>query len=162
LLSNILKGQNVNHHSDIRSQVLRWIEQKLDVQERSAIDRHLEECAPCRRYFETISAAVLTKQESSGSALVADPYLPARIKALQAASGPAGRRGALTALVWGWRTVALAVAVLLGIYMGEELSRRSIPSKDHTIVTAYSTYLGDVGLAGRIQSLAVVAGEELP
>lgn len=160
-MSNTQKGQKVKQHPDIRSQLLPWIEQKLDAQERSLIDRHLEECEPCRTYFETVSAVLLDVQEIPGTVLVPDPYLASRIKAIAHGAPVNVRPGFLTMLAWGWRTAAFVLAVLLGVYIGEKLSVQQTPSSNTAVITSYSLYLGDGGLAERIRTVSAAAGEEL-
>jgi anti-sigma factor RsiW len=151
----------VKEHYQIQTDVLAWIEGTLDANRRSVIARHLEECAGCRRYFETVSAALEPRAAKAEPLLAADPYLPVRVRAI--AAGQGGRESSRheVTLRWTWRTAALVVAMLLGIFIGESLSYRTPQITDHHIVYEYSNSFGDSGIESRWQTISLAAGEEM-
>jgi len=146
----------VKQHSDIRSLFLAWVEQKLDQQSVQEVEEHLRGCSDCRKYFDTMSAAMLP-QESSQSGLVADPYMPIRIRARAKESASVSLSGKDVVVRWSFRAVAFAGAVMVGIYMGEELSYQPSIVTDQHIISEYSNYLGESGIGDRWQTVALTS-----
>ena len=144
----------MTHHSHIRSLLLAWLELSLDAQQQQLVEEHLKGCESCRKYFDAMSAVLLPPQESSPNALVADPYLPTRIRAMAESSGRQlnGVKGVVAR--WVLRTVMFAMAVVFGIYMGEQLSYRTSVLTDQNIITEYSESLEVGGIADRLQTIA--------
>lgn len=148
------------HHSQIKSDVLAWIEGTLESGRRDAMAHHLAECPDCRRYIEMLSASLVPSVIPAEMKLVADPYLPTRVKALAAERRAHGgiREGA--ALRWTWTTAAFVLAMLLGIYIGESLSYRPGQITDRHIISEYSNVFWDSGIESRWQTISQVPGEE--
>lgn len=149
----------MNQHTEAKSDLLAWIEGTLESSRRSVVTLHLEECADCRRYFEMLSASLEPSASRTEPVLVADPYLPLRVKALAADRG--AREGSLegAALRWTWRTAAFVLAMLLGIFIGESLSYRPQEITDHLIVYEYSNVFWDSGIESRWHTISQVGGE---
>lgn len=144
----------MKHHSHIRSLLLPWLELTLDAQRQQLVEEHLKGCETCRKYFDAMSATLLPSQDSSPTALGADPYLPTRIRAMAESSGrqPNGVKGLVAR--WVLRTVMFVMAVVFGIYMGEQLSYRTSAITDQNIITEYSESLEVGGIADRLQTIA--------
>lgn len=146
----------MNQHSDIRSLFLAWAEEKIDQKLTQEVEDHLKGCSSCRQYFDAMTAALLPG-ESPKSRLVADPYMPARIRAL--ANDAASFSPSVKDLIirWSLRTVVFAAAIVAGIYMGEKLSyERSVVTEQY-IISEYSGYLGESGIGERWQSVALTS-----
>jgi len=146
----------VKQHSDIRSLFLSWFEQKLSPPLAQELAEHLKECNSCKAYFDTMLAALLP-QESVEEGLVPDPYMPTRIRARAITSGPAPLSGKDIIVRWSLRTVAFAVAIVVGVYMGEELSYQPSVVTDQHIISEYSNYFGGSGIGDRWQSVALTS-----
>jgi predicted anti-sigma-YlaC factor YlaD len=146
----------VKQHSDIRSLFLPWLEQKLNQQLAQEIEEHLRGCDSCKKYFETISAALLPGAALQGG-LVPDPYVPTRIRSHAREAALVTSSGKAVLVRWSLRTVAFAGAVVLGIYMGEELSYQPSVVTDQHIISEYSNYLGESGIGDRWQTVALTS-----
>lgn len=146
----------MKQHSDIRSLFLPWIEQTLDPSLVQEIGEHLRECKSCREYFDTMSSAVLPKA-SMKSGLMPDPYLPTRLRARATESDYVPLTGAGTVVRWSLRTVAFAGAIVVGIYIGENLSYQPSTVTDQHIISEYSNYLGGSGIGERWQLVALAS-----
>ena len=149
----------MNRHSHIRSLLLPWLELQLKEPERLKVEEHLKNCRECRQYFEKMSRALLPTSTSFNYILEADPYLVTRVMAI-------GRNRAMavpapTLLVGRWvlRSSLFAAAVLLGIYMGEELSYHPIVVTDQKIIAEYSALLDASGIGDRFQTVAQSSAE---
>lgn len=149
----------MKRHPHIRSQLLPWLELTLKERERSQVQEHLKECDGCRQYFETMSGVLLPKSTSPGELLEADPYLVTRVKAI----GREGVRSAPGPIVlvrrWALRSALFAVAVVLGVYMGEKLSYRPTVITDQKIIAEYSSVLDASDIGDRLQTVAQSSGE---
>ena len=53
-----------------------WDENRLGEEERRLIRQHLEECAECRRYYESMSLMLGSPNPSLLPRLEPDPFLP--------------------------------------------------------------------------------------
>jgi predicted anti-sigma-YlaC factor YlaD len=146
----------VKQHTDIRSLFLRWFEEKLKLPEAQRLEEHLKECSSCRAYFDTMSSALLPKA-SLQEGLVPDQYMPARIRARAIASGSARLSGREIVVRWSLRTAAFAVAIVVGVYMGEKLSYQPSVVTDQHIISEYSNYLGGSEIGERWQSIALTS-----
>lgn len=144
----------MERHSHIQSLFLPWLELTLDAQQQQLVEEHLKECALCRNYFDAMSVILLPSQDSSRDTLVADPYLPTRIRAMAESSSrqPGGVKGAVAR--WALRSVMFVMAVLFGIYLGEQLSYRTSVVTDQNIITEYSESFEVGGIADRLQTIA--------
>jgi predicted anti-sigma-YlaC factor YlaD len=129
------------------------VEQKVNQQMAQEIEEHLRGCDSCRTYFEVISSAMLPGAFTQ-SRLMPDPYLPTRIRARAKDATSSGRA---IVLRWSLRAVAFSGAVLLGIYMGEELSYQPSIVTDQHIISEYSNYLGESGIGDRWQTVALTS-----
>jgi len=146
----------VKQHSDIRSLFLPWVEQKLNQELAQEIEEHLRGCDSCRKYFETMTSALLPGAVTQ-SGLAPDPYVPTRIRARAKDAASVASSGKAIVLRWSLRTVAFSGAVLLGIYMGEELSYQPSVVTDQHIISEYSNYLGESGIGDRWQTVALTS-----
>ncbi len=144
----------MKRHSHIKSLLLPWLELTLDAHQQQLVEEHLKECALCRKYFDTMSVTLLPSRDSSPHTVVADPYLPTRIRAMAESSrGEAHRVKGIVAR-WAFTTVMFVTAVVFGIYMGERLSYRTSVITDQNIITEYSESLEVGGIADRLQTVA--------
>lgn len=150
----------MKQHSQIRSLLIGWIDRSLSEQQRRSIEDHLTECSPCRQYFETMSQALLPSSNPPQPSLIADAYLPTRIKSLadHSTSEAVTRRVAISR--WTFRTAAFSVAVVFGVYLGEKLSYETTTVTDQNIIAEYSTSLETSGIEGRLQTVTQATGEE--
>jgi predicted anti-sigma-YlaC factor YlaD len=146
----------VNQHSDIRSLFLPWAEQKLTPQLVQQVEGHLRECSSCRKYFDTLSAA-LQPGAPSKSGLVPDPYLPTRIRAHAKESQAVALSGKEIVIRWSLRIVAFTAAIVAGIYMGEKLAYQPTVVTDQHIISEYSNYLGESSIGERWQTVALTS-----
>jgi predicted anti-sigma-YlaC factor YlaD len=144
----------VKQHSEIRSLFLSWFEADLSQPMAQELEEHLRECSSCREYFDALSAALLPKASVQGR-LTTDPFMPARIRALAMESASAPVSGKDMVVRWSLRTVAFAVAIIVGVYMGEQLSYQPSVVTDQHIISEYSNYLGGSGIGERWQSVAL-------
>ena len=144
----------MKQHSDIRSLFIPWIEQKLNQQLAQQLEGHLGGCSSCREYFDTMSAALLPGA-SSQEELVPDPYTPTRIRARAKESLSVSSSGKDVIVRWSFRTVVFAAAIVVGIFMGEELSSQPSVVTDQHIISEYSNYLGESGIGDRWQTVAL-------
>ena len=144
----------MTHHSHIRSLLLAWLELSLDAQQQQLVEEHLKGCESCRKYFNAMSEALLPSQESAPNALRADPFLPTRIRAVAETSSRQQRGMKEVVARWVLRSVMFVMAVVFGIYMGEQLSYRTSSVTDQNIITEYSESLEVGGIADRLQSIA--------
>jgi len=94
--------------------------------ERRAFDEHLAACDACRAAWSTASAA-LGPRPAGAAPLRADPFLPARIRAIADASAP--RRGAAFPAVLRW-SLSAAAALATGIYLGYAAARPASTTLD--------------------------------
>ena len=115
-----------------------WNENRVDETTRLEIQRHLDECTECRRYYESMKALMEGIGRDALPHLEPDPFLPARIRERAAA----GRRalphpvfGRLAASLLGLVVVAAAVA---GTLIGTGLSSRAIAGEEtQAIINGY-------------------------
>lgn len=150
----------MKQHYHIQSEVLAWIEGTLEAGRSSIVASHLEECAECRRYFDTLSEFLKPAAARKDPLLAADPYLPVRVRALAAERRSRESFPQAAALRWTWRTAAFVLAMLLGIFIGESLSYRSTQVTDSHVVYEYSNSFWDSGIESRWQTISLAAGEE--
>jgi predicted anti-sigma-YlaC factor YlaD len=144
----------VNQHPDIHSLFLPWVELKLNQRSAQQLEEHLRECSSCRKYFDTMSAALLPGAlEQSG--LVPDPYLPTRIRTRAEHSALFPSSGKHVVVRWSLRTVVFAAAIVAGVYMGEKLSSQPSVVTDQHIISEYASYLGESGIGERWQTVAL-------
>ena len=146
----------MNQHSDIRSHFLPWAEQKLAPRLVQQVEGHLRECSSCRKYYDTMSASLLS-EATLQSRLVPDPYLPTRIRARAEESLLVSSSGSNTIVRWSLRAVAFGAAVIAGLYMGEKLAYEPSVVTDQHIISEYSNYLGESGIGERWQTVALTS-----
>ena len=149
----------MKHHSHIRSLLLPWLELTLDPKQQQLVEEHLKGCEACRKYFDAMSVILLPSQESSPNTVHADPYLPTRIRAMAESSGRQLNGVREIVARWVLRTVVFAVAVIFGVYMGEQLSYHPSVITDQNIITEYSESLEVGGIADRMQTIAQATTE---
>lgn len=101
-----------------------------------------------------MSVILLPSQDSTQKTLVADPYLSTRIRAMAESPDrqPNGVKGVVAR--WALRTVMFVMAVVFGVYIGEQLSSRTSAVTDQNIITEYSESLEVGGIADRLQTIA--------
>jgi anti-sigma factor RsiW len=112
-----------------------WHEGLVGEDERREIQRHLDECGECKRYFEKMTWLMEGIDSARLPHLEPDPFLPARIRATGAGERSlAGGVSGLTAWarplfgrlgVWVL-TAAVAVALAVGAFLGSELSSLTV------------------------------------
>ena len=146
----------MKQHSDIRSLFLPCSEQKIGQQLARELEEHLKGCSSCKRYFDTMTAALLPAT-SPRSGLVPDPYMPTRIRARVKESTSVPTSGKDRIVRWSLRTVVFAAAIVVGVYMGEKLSYQPSVVTDQNIISEYSNYLGGSGIGERWQSVALTS-----
>jgi predicted anti-sigma-YlaC factor YlaD len=125
---------------------LDWTDEKLDARQREQIEMHLQNCPDCRTYYEKMSAVFSEKTDLSAlPQLEADPFLPARIKAL------AGKKDRTPSDKWfGWQrigairlafsTLLIILAASLGIYLGKGLATSQQYSESDLISDYYQAF----------------------
>jgi predicted anti-sigma-YlaC factor YlaD len=148
-------------HKNVQKLFQDWNEGRVDGATRSLVKRHLDGCAACKRYYETMSLLLEKPDPSVLQLLEPDPFLPGRIRAL-AASGSATPshtrrlgfvRASVTAMVF-------AVAVAGGVILGTGLSNVFTRSYDETaVVKAYSDAFSQSGLADTWEELVASSDE---
>ena len=84
-----------------------------------------------------------------------DPYTPTRIRARAKESLSVSSSGKDVIVRWSFRTVVFAAAIVVGIFMGEELSSQPSVVTDQHIISEYSNYLGESGIGDRWQTVAL-------
>ena len=144
----------MKRHSHIQSLLLSWLELTLDAHQQRLVEEHLKECELCRKYFDTMSVILLPSRDSLSHTVTADPYLPIRIRAMVESSNREQRRVKGGVAQWAFTTVMFVMAVVFGIYMGEQLSYRTTVVTDQNIITEYSESLEVGGIADRFQTVA--------
>ncbi|HTY36325.1 MAG TPA: zf-HC2 domain-containing protein [Bacteroidota bacterium] len=148
----------MDSHSHTRSLLLRWMEQSLSSQDRLLLEQHLEECAACRQYFESMSQALTPSRTDRTRSIAADPYLPTRIRAMMSEAGKARSTGARL-VRWGLTSAAAVLAVLCGAFLGEKLSSGTSALAEQNLLTAYQVTVETGGIADRLQTIAQAATE---
>ena len=143
----------MKEHSHIRSLLLSSIEGTLDDVQQRAVEDHVASCDSCRRYFETMSTALLPATDRRSPGLVLDPFLPVRVKAIARQSSARKGTGLSAAFSWSFRTVAFLVAVVLGIVLGEKLSTQATPVTSQRIIAEYSAIFTTQGIDDRLQTV---------
>ena len=154
------RSEQVKRHSHIRSLLLPWIELTLNEDQQQLVEEHLKACSFCRQYFDVMSLALLPSPDHSQDALLPDPYLPTRVKAMASQSGAEARRGK-SVVLWTLRFAMFLIAVVFGIYLGERLSYRSSTVTEQNLIAEYSESFEVGGIADRLQSVAQIAVEDL-
>jgi len=94
-----------------------YLDAELPAEEATAIRRHLEDCAACRRELDALARTRRTLAETFAETMAGAPAPPARTGARPAAAAkgrPAGRRGRLIRLV---TAAGLAAAVILALVL---------------------------------------------
>ena len=118
-----------------------WSENRVGERAGLEIQRHLEGCDDCRRYFEEMSKLMEGLGSDAIQRLEPDPFLPADIRARAQAKRPGGLSrarpvfGPLAASMLG---VAVVGAAFAGILIGVGLSSRAIAGEEtEEIVNSY-------------------------
>jgi predicted anti-sigma-YlaC factor YlaD len=153
------RSTSVKRHPHIQSFFLPWLELTLDVQQQRLVEEHLKECSVCQKHFDAMSVVLLPSKESPPNVLLADPYLPTRIRAMAESAGrqPIGVKGIVGR--WALMSVMFVMAVVFGIYIGERLSYRTSTITEQSIITEYSESLEVGGIADRLQTIAQASTE---
>lgn len=125
------------------------------------IQRHLDECARCRRYYQKMSMLLEKSDPALLPRLEPDPFLPAKIRA-RAAEGRAARVPVKAA---GWIPLSAAaamffVAAATGVYLGRGLSTAARPAAESELVDSYSEAFSQESLADRWEVAVQNGGEE--
>lgn len=155
------RSEQVKRHSHIRFLLLPWIELTVNEDQRQLVEEHLKECSFCRQYFDVMSRALLPSPDHSQDTLLPDPYLPTRVKAIASRSGAEVRRGENAVALWTLRSAMFLIAVVFGIYLGEELSYRPSTVTEQNLIAEYSESFEMGGIADRLQSVAQITVEDL-
>ena len=155
------RSEQVKRHSHIRSLLLPWIELTLNEHQQQLVEEHLKACSFCRQYFDVMSRALLRSPDRSQDALLPDPYLPTRVKAMASQSGAEARRGKNVVALWTLRSTMFLIAVVFGIYLGESLSYQPSTVTEQNLIAEYSESFLVGGIADRLQSVAQISVEDL-
>ena len=154
------RSEQVKRHSHIRSLLLPWIELTLKEDQQQLVEEHLKACSFCRQYFDVMSLALLPSPDHSQDALLPDPYLPTRVKAMASQSGAEARMGK-NVFLWTLRSAMFLIAVVFGIYLGESLSYQPSTVTEQNLIAEYSESFLVGGIADRLQSVAQISVEDL-
>jgi predicted anti-sigma-YlaC factor YlaD len=147
----------MNTHEHLHRQFLPWLEARLSPAKRSEVERHLSECERCRRWYER-STALLRSKPLVLRTLEPDPFLPTRIKALAEHDHVRAHTGMRAAVRWAAGSVAVAAALLLGLYIGDGVYAASPVTSDQEIVEQYSRTVAMAGINDHWQSVAETTG----
>jgi anti-sigma factor RsiW len=151
-----------------------WSDGRLNKKQRLAIERHLEECADCRAYFEKMSSLFEQMSPDSIPRLKADPFLPARIRAMSVSDRDAARDPARASArpvrrrSFGWAAlsamaVLIVMAVWVGTYFGERLSLASLAtsqSEAEELVGSFYDEFSRPGFTSSWETILENNGEE--
>jgi anti-sigma factor RsiW len=130
-------------HRHVIKNYLDWADNRAGETERREIERHLDDCDDCRRYFEKMSRLMEGVGSDALPHLEPDPFLPARIRAnAEAASGgrsaPGSKRPAFGRLAVSVLSAGVVVAAAVGIVIGNGLSSRVSASEEtQAIINGY-------------------------
>lgn len=156
-------------HRHVIKRFQRWHERLAGEDERREIQRHLDDCDDCRRYFEKMTRLMEGIDSARLPHLEPDPFLPARIRAIagedrdrsgeRAGSSVAGRplfgRFGVSVLA-----AAVAVALGVGVFLGSGLSARAASrAEDAALVGEYTDAFAQSGIDRDWESV-VAEGEE--
>ena len=147
----------MNAHERTRNQFLLWFEQRLAPDKRMKVERHLLDCIACRAWFEA-STELLGTPSVHARTLEPDPFLPTRIRALAERDGQRTHAGFRPAVRWAAGTVAVAAALLIGVYLGDGITRTQSTITDQEIVDQYARSVAMAGINDRWQSVAETTG----
>ena len=130
-------------HRHVIKRFLDWSENRAGKEARLEIQRHLDGCDDCRRYFEKMTKLMEGVGPAALPHLEPDPFLPARIRtrAAGASERPAGAislRPAFGRLAVSMLGVAVVAAAVAGTLIGSGLSSRAIAGEEtQSIVNGY-------------------------
>ena len=124
-------------HKKIIENLIPWMEKKISLEQREAIDQHLQECPNCQHYYKVMQHVLENPDIASLPHLEADPYLPTRIQSGEARSKTSSQPAPLFAgLRWSFVTALLVIGMSFGAFMGYSLFQ-PLNGNDSGIVTAY-------------------------
>jgi len=126
----------------VKKYVIPYLTGRLGAEKRNSIERHLERCVECRNFFDLISEIENEPRRDIFPELPADPYLPVRIRATfeQKRDSIPNKLG--HALQLALYTVAIAISISLGIFLGKQF-HQTHGSEEETIITAYTDILNE-------------------
>lgn len=132
----------MTHHTII-DRFLEYEEGRLAADTKEEIERHLAGCASCAAAYGLFRRA-LTPGTEQVRALTADPFLPTRIRAI--AKEQHRRIRWMRAVRVSFASLALAVALASGIYLGKGISAATTTSStDIASELASSISASDLG-----------------
>ena len=122
----------------VKKQFQAWSEGRLDKTRRLRIQQHLDDCQSCRAYFDKMAILLEKPDAALLPRIEPDPFLPTRIRALaeEASRAPVARKRRW--LQWSFNGAMIAVAALIGIYVGKGVAIGNGTSGDEEIISAYS------------------------
>ena len=120
----------------------------LSESDRNSLTRHLAGCDRCRGAFELFDRS-LAPGSSRSPRLSVDPYLPARVRAIASERHPSARRVWVPALRWSLGSIAFTLALALGVYLGQDLSRSVTPSAIDDPVSEFAASVSASDLSDR-------------
>jgi predicted anti-sigma-YlaC factor YlaD len=123
----------------VKTLFLDWTENRFSVKEE--IERHLQECHDCRSYYDAMMQLLDPGIISGLPRLTPDPFVPARIAALEAAQRRARAKLVVSRLQLSLEGLALLLAVVTGIVLGKNLS---VPSPQHRTAEILNIYDGGI------------------
>ena len=128
-------------HRRVIDQFLAWTDSRTGDTERQEIQRHLDGCDDCRRYYEKLSRLMEGVGSDALPHLEPDPFLPARIRAHAEASDRTIRgrqRPAFGRLAVSLLGAGVVVAAAAGMLIGSGLSSRvSAGEETQAIINGY-------------------------
>jgi predicted anti-sigma-YlaC factor YlaD len=139
-----------------------FTEGRTGEKERLKVEEHLDDCKRCRKYFRKMALLLEKPDLSYLPHLQADPFLPARIKALAENHSRARARR----IRFAWRRLslaglALAAAVTIGVFLGKGLSAASGEYGDTEILSAYYNAFSQKGLVDDWEYIVETGKNEL-
>ena len=145
---------------------LAWEEHSLPEQEIHRVNTHLASCQACRSYFSKMGSVLRDAQNVPRVVSVPDPFLPARIRAMnvQGHSHPNFSNMFAPVMRHSMVSFSLVVAVILGIVIGKGMVpvTQAAPGETVDIITAYYGALsGQDPMAMTSTNVTASAGKEL-
>jgi anti-sigma factor RsiW len=120
--------------------------------DREALRRHLQACERCRNAFALLDRA-LAPGRGLADRLPADPYLPARIRAIASDRPKVPPHSLAPALRWSLGSLALTLALALGVYLGHDLSRSAARTASDDPAAEFASSLSGSDLGDRMSTV---------
>lgn len=138
-------------HKQVISQFQDWFEDRLKKEQKTKLERHLDECPECRMYFERMSLLLRAPDKDLFPELQPDPFMATRIKAMSRQ-----KRHWFQPVHWlKWTLVgaATSLAILIGVEMGNSLYTITQADYGNEIVVTYYQAFSQNGIADQWQDV---------